>query len=393
MSGLSSDIGRMDVHIGLFNIRQVFRLDWTTVLLVVVLAAVGLMTLHSASSGVRYDILQAKRLALGVVLALGIACVDARFLVSLGPPAYVVGNGLLVATLLFGAEAKGAERWIDLGFLHFQPSELNKVALVLMLAWYLGKLGPRIRKLHWLVLAFGITLVPMALIVAQPSLSVALTLGPVVFVMVFTAGARIRHLAAMVLLAGAGATLVLLSVFDVIQLPEGVPQLDEYQKNRIRTFADPSADPAGKGWQSRQSQLSVGSGGVWGKGFKQGTHTRLRYVPEHHNDFIFSLLAEEFGFVGAVAVLALFLLLFFRGIVIARDCPELSGSVAAMGAVTILAFHTLANIGITIGLLPVTGMPLPFLSYGGTFYLTTMTCVGILLSVHLRRRGAHGMGG
>ena len=198
------------------------------------------------------------------------------------------------------------------------------------------------------------------------------TLGPITVAMLYVAGCKRRHLAAIVVIAVAAA-------------PIAWSQLEDYQKRRVMTIVDPSADPQGSGYHTIQSMITVGSGGLTGKGYMGGTQTYLSYLPEHHTDFIFSQLAEEFGFAGSITVLMLFSFLFFRGLRLARNSTDMAGSLLAVGVVTLLAVHVFVNVGITIGILPVTGLPLPFLSYGGSFYLTTMTSIGILLSVNARR--------
>jgi len=253
--------------------------------------------------------------------------------------------------------------------------------------------------------------VPMGLILKQPNLGTAASLAPLTVVMLFVAGCRVRHLLALILLGSALLPYVWLEMKDfnpeteeylaaneagkraILDEMRGEYQADRkpwdlhwHQKMRIYTFLHPESDPRGSAWQTVQSKITVGSGGLKGKGFLEGEMTRLRYLPEHHTDFIFSTLAEERGFIGAAVVIGLFAALLLRGLIFARDCPEMMGTLLATGVVTILAFHVFVNIGITVGLLPVTGLPLPFLSYGGSFYMAAMACVGILLSVPMRRR-------
>jgi len=365
----------LDARIGVVNVRNLRRVDIVFVALSLALAGAGLLVLYSASVGssseAPYYLKQFVWFCIGLVVAAAIVCIDYRFLVAMAPAFYVLSVGSLLLVMLFGAEAKGAERWLPIGPFKFQPSEMSKLALVFMLTWYLSAFQDRIRKLPMFLLAFVIAGIPLALILKQPSLSTAMVLIPIVFVMLFVAGCRWWHMVAIVLLG-----------FCVI--PFGWMHMEDYQKSRVTTFLDPTSDPKGKGWQPIQTKITVGSGGLTGKGFLQGTQTHLKFLPEHHTDFIFSLLAEEMGFAGAAGVLALFLLFLLRGLMLARDCPEMSGALLSIGALTILGFHAFINIAITIGLMPVTGLPLPFLSYGGSFYLTTMMCVGVLLSVQVR---------
>jgi rod shape determining protein RodA len=298
---------------------------------------------------------------------------------------------MLLGVEFFGYEAKGSERWLVLGPVRIQPSEINKVLLVYALTWYLTTIGKRIRSLHWFILTFILIGIPMALILKQPNLGTAACLAPLVVVMLFVAGCRLWHLGVIIAI-GLSVIPVLwwqMKDFDPEVKPEvaatSVYELKHYQKKRIYTFLHPEYDPQGSGWHTTQSKITVGSGGLSGKGYLEGTQTRLNYLPEHHTDFIFSLLAEEHGFIGAAVVVGLFAAFLLRGLMYARDCPDMMGTLLAAGVVTVLGFHIFVNIAITIGLMPVTGIPLPFLSYGRSFYLTTMICVGILLSVPIRR--------
>lgn len=372
----SAKFDLLDAQIRTFNWRNLRHIDWVMALLVLALACIGFAALYSASqnsdSTFPYYMKQIIYFLGGVTVALAIMCIDSRFLVSIAPLLYAGAALLLLAVILFGVTAKGAQRWLPVGPFHLQPSEQTKVIVVYMLAWYLTAVKDRIRRFPYLLLAMIIVAVPAGLIFKQPSLGTALTLVPIGGAMVFAAGCRRLHL-------------VLIVIVGLVAIPVAHGFLDDYQKKRIQSFADPEADPKGSGWQTRQSKITVGSGGISGKGFCQGTQTMLNYLPEHHTDFIFSLLAEEMGFMGALSVIALFAIFLLRGLKFARDCPDMTGTLLGVGAVSILGFHVFVNIAITIGLMPVTGIPLPFLSYGGNFYLTTMICVGMLLNVPVRK--------
>ncbi len=363
-------------HIRAFNARNIRRTDLWLILCVLALAVIGFLVLLSANRSVStttpFHLKQAMFFVAGCGVALFVSCFDHRFLVSIGPLMYAVFIGLLVAVLLVGAEVKGGQRWLDIGPFGFQPSEYTKLALVLMLAWYFTTVGDKIERIPFFLLALAMGALPAYLIFAEPDLGTAAALGPITLGMLYVAGCKRRHLAGIVVLALAAA-------------PVAWSQLEDYQKQRVMTIVDPSADPQGSGYHTIQSMITVGSGGLTGKGYMGGTQTYLSYLPEHHTDFIFSQLAEEFGFVGSVTVLMLFSFLFLRGLLLARNSTDMAGSLLAVGVVTLLAFHVFVNVGITIGILPVTGLPLPFLSYGGSFYLTTMTSIGILLSVNARR--------
>lgn len=367
-----------DTPLGIFNWRNPWRVDFAFTILVLTLALAGILVQFSAErgidgSGMSHHWKHAIRFAIGVAAAMIIVCMDYRFLVAIAPALFIIAIGFLVAVLLVGTTVKGGERWLALGPVRIQPSEQSKLVLVLMLAWYIDKAGSRIKKLPFFILAWLITAVPMALILKQPNLGTAAVLAPICFAMLYVGGCKRWHLVALI-------------VAGLVAAPVVWSQLAPYQRARILTFLRPESDPSGAGWHTIQSKITVGSGGFAGKGYLQGTQTYLSYLPEHHTDFIFSLLAEELGFVGSTAILLLFGMFLLRGLSFGDECPERSGSVLVAGVVTLLAFHIFVNIAITVGLMPVTGIPLPFLSYGGSFYLTVMMGVGLLLSVDIRKK-------
>ena len=372
--GIHQDAMRAHIHV--FNLRNLMRIDRVMLLLILALALVGVLTLmsaHRSFSGVSaYYMKQMMFFGLGAVACAMIACIDHRSIVSFAPLLYAGSIGLLVAVLIVGAEVKGGQRWLSIGPLGGQPSEPAKLALILMLTWYFTAIGPKIRKLRYVLLTFVIAAVPGLLILREPNLGTAATLGPVVFAMLYVAGCKRWHLIA-ILLAGLAAA------------PVAWTQLKDYQQTRVMTFINPASDPQGSGYHTIQSMITVGSGGLTGKGYMEGTQTYLSYLPEHHTDFIFSLLAEEWGFVGACGVIVIFALFLTRALSYAHNSIDLSGSLLVTGIVSLLAFHVFVNIAITLGMMPVTGIPLPFLSYGGSFYLTTMMSVGVLFSVNSRR--------
>lgn len=378
MNQIERDLNLMDSHIRIVNWRNLRYLDWLLVVLVAALAYIGLSNMYSASYGYEgaestsHFARQALFLGIGTALALLLVCFDYRFLVALAPLMYAAALTALVAVLAIGLTIKGGRSWFRIGSFGLQPSEYTKLATIFTLAWYLSRIGPRIRRIPYLILAFALAGIPSMLIAAQSDLGTALVYAPVVFVMVFVAGCRKWHLAAIIIV---GLSLI----------PVGWMQLEPYQRDRVKTFVDPTKAPDDEGYQIIQTKIAVGSGQMWGKGVGQGTQTHLRFLPEYRTDFIFSLLAEERGFVGAVLVIALFAGFLIRGLSLADECPEPAGNLLAVGCVTVLAFHVFVNVAITIHLMPITGLPLPFLSYGGSFYLTTMLCVGTMLSVNVRK--------
>jgi rod shape determining protein RodA len=388
-----------EAHMRVLNWRNLLRVDLILAIFVIALAVVGFMSLYSASRSTADDYYQRQVIffSAGLTLTLLIICIDYRFLIWLAPLMYVVALGLLIAVEVAGTAGGGSERWLRYGVFNLQPSEVSKVVMIYALTWYLTILGKRIRRIWWFALTFIIVGVPMVLILKQPNLGTAAALGPLVMAMLFVAGARLWHLGVIVMIGLSVIPWLWLQMFDfepgldkearaVHDEALSVYELKHYQKMRIYTFLNPEEDPAGSAWQTIQSMITVGSGGLSGKGYMQGTQTRLNYVPAHHTDFIFAQYAEERGFLGVAVVLGLYCALLLRGLQFARDCPEMHGTLLATGAVVILGFHVFVNVAITVGVLPVTGIPLPFLSYGGSFYLTTMMLVGILLNVPMRRR-------
>lgn len=377
------DIRAEELHIGLFNIRNLRYVDLAMLLCVFALAGIGFATIYSAKINTLADVpinrhfffRQMVYFTFGLGVAATIACLDYRFLIAMAPVFYGAVLLLLVAVHIRGmiSDEDDVERWLQLGPLALQPSELSKITLVYMLAWYLGWVKQRIRKLVYFGLTFVMGAVPGIFILLQPDLGTAVAFGPILLGLLYVAGCKRWHLAA-VIVAGLAAA--------PIAWEHG---LKDYQRERLTSFINPEANLDSSGWQPYQSRLAVGSGQMWGKGFTKGEQTQLSYLPEHHTDFIFSVLAEEQGFVGAVSVIILYMFLLLRGLAISMDCPDASGALLGVGAVIILAFHVVINIGITIGLLPVTGTPLPFLSYGGSFLLTTMICIGTILCVNVRR--------
>lgn len=392
MSTLRRLISHQNVSVRLLNFRNVARIDIGLVIIVFILAVIGWVLMYSASRSTSTIYLH--RMIFYFFGGLGVSVffisIDYRFLVNWAPLFYLGSLALLMSVLLFGTSAKGSERWIDLGLFRLQPSEFSKIIMIFFLTWYLVKVGERIKKLGWFVLTFALVVVPIGLILKQPNLGTAASLIPLVFAMLFAAGCRKLHLTIVIIL-GLSLLPVLwweMKDFDPAVETEkrAVWELKHYQKKRIYTYLHPEYDYKGSGWHTYQSRITIGSGGLSGKGYLRGTQTKLNYLPEHHTDFIFSLLAEEFGYVGGVTVIALFAILLFRGLIFARDAYDMQGTLLAVGVVTILAFHIFVNIAITTGLLPVTGIPLPFLSYGGSFYMTVMAGMGLLLCIPLRKK-------
>jgi rod shape determining protein RodA len=337
------------------------------------LSLLGLATLFSASYDVPSRVVgQAVNLAVALAAMWLIAQLTPQTMMRFAVPAYVVGLAFLVAVALFGDVANGARRWLHVGVTRFQPSEMMKLALPLMLAWYFHKNESTLRWRDYFV-ASVLLLVPLGLILRQPDLGTAGLVGTAGFFIMFFAGMSWRVIGA-IFAAGAAA------------VPLLWPFLHDYQRRRILTLLDPTSDPLGAGYHIIQSTIAVGSGGLAGKGWLNGTQSHLEFIPERHTDFIFAVFSEEFGLIGNVVLLILYSLLIGRGLVIASGAATIFARLMA-GAIALMFFtYAFVNMGMVSGILPVVGVPLPFLSYGGTALLTLFIGAGILMSVQRHRK-------
>lgn len=358
------------------------------VLLAIMLLLLSLATLVMASATAdfahRFEA-HLVNVAVALVVMLVVAQIPPLRLMQLALPFYVLGVLLLIGVELFGETSKGAQRWLNIGFTRIQPSEMLKIAVPLMLAWYFHRHEAQLRLRDFLV-ALLILLIPVLLIFHQPDLGTAiLVLAAGVFV-IFFAGLSWR-LIIPVLAIGVIGIATLATEGDAM-CAEGVewPGFKNYQRQRVCTLLDPTSDPRGSGFHIIQSSIAIGSGGVFGKGWKEGTQTHLEFVPERHTDFIFAVLAEEFGLAGALLLLLIYIALIGRGLTIAARSPMLFGRLLA-GAVTLSSFtYAFVNLGMVTGLLPVVGVPLPFVSYGGTALVTLCIGLGLLMSIEAHRR-------
>jgi len=368
------------------RLRGVFSgFDAPLLVAVLLLAGFGLVTMYSAGfdHGTRF-VDHGRNMLLAAAILFVVAQVPPQRLMTLAVPLYTVGIALLVATALFGITKKGATRWLNLGMI-IQPSEILKIATPLMLAWWFQRREGQLRVPDFLV-ALGLLAIPVGLIVKQPDLGTAILVFSAGMYVIFFAGLSWR-LVVPVLLLGAVAVAALVLSEDFICQPEVKwPLLREYQKNRVCTLLDPTTDPLGKGFHIIQGMIAIGSGGIDGKGFMKGTQTHLEFIPERTTDFIFAAFAEEFGLIGCAGLLIGFIFLIFRGLMIAAEAPTVFTRVLA-GAIT-LSFFTYAfvNMGMVSGILPVVGVPLPFISYGGTAMVTLGLGLGILMSIAKSRR-------
>jgi rod shape determining protein RodA len=352
---------------------------------VFMLACAGLLTMYSSGfdHGTRFVDHGRNMLIAGFVMFV-IAQVPPQRLMTLAVPLYTLGVALLVAVALFGITKKGAKRWVSVGIV-IQPSEILKIAVPLMLAWWFQKREGQMRPLDFLVAGLLLA-IPVGLIVKQPDLGTALLVLAAGLSVIFFAGLSWRLIIPPVLLGLLG--IILLVVFEAQLCAPGMdwPLLHDYQQQRVCTLLDPGKDPLGKGFHILQGMIAIGSGGIFGKGFMQGTQTHLEFIPERTTDFIFAALSEEFGLAGVLMLLAAFVFLIFRGLVIAAEAPTVFSRLLA-GAVTMSIFtYAFVNMGMVSGILPVVGVPLPFVSYGGTAMVTMGLGLGILMSVARSKR-------
>ena len=365
----------------LHRLAHVFRgYDSQLALAVMALALAGLITMYSSgfANGARFwD--HVRNLSLAFVIMVVVAQIPPQRLMTFAVPLYTVGVALLIAVALFGLTKKGARRWLNVGMV-IQPSEILKIAMPLMLAWWFQKREGQLRSLDFAV-ATVLLVVPVGLIAKQPDLGTAILVLAAGLYVIFFAGLRWIWILPPIALGLVGV--VLLVWFEPTLCADGFrwPLLREYQQQRVCTLLDPGRDPLGKGFHIIQGMIAIGSGGIFGKGFMQGTQTHLDFIPERTTDFIFAAYGEEFGFLGNLLLLGGFVVLVLRGLAIALEGPTLFARLLA-GSVTLIFFtYAFVNMGMVSGILPVVGVPLPFISYGGTAMVTLGLGVGILMSI------------
>jgi rod shape determining protein RodA len=349
------------------------------------LACAGLLTMYSSGydQGSRFEDHGRNMLLAGVILFI-VAQIPPQRLMALALPLYVAGVTLLIAVAVFGVTKKGARRWLYVG-ITIQPSEILKIAVPLTLAWWFQKREGQLRPLDFAVAAFLLAL-PIALIVRQPDLGTAVLVLSAGFSVIFFAGLSWKWILPPVLLGALGVALIV--GFEPQLCADGVrwPVLHDYQQQRICTLLDPSRDPLGKGFHIIQGMIAIGSGGFWGKGFMQGTQTHLEFIPERTTDFIFAAFSEEFGLFGNLLLITGFGFLILRGLALAVEAPTLFSRLLA-GSITLIFFtYAVVNMGMVSGILPVVGVPLPFISYGGTAMVTLGMGLGILMSIAKSKR-------
>lgn len=371
----------MDLNLRVEERTILKRIDWNFVFVILALNLVGLINLYSATHGPHSQdveplfINQIIWLIVGWSVFFIVTFIDYAFVSKIALLIYLLNMGAIVATTFFGKIALGAQRWIDFGFFRYQPSETMKLALIMLMARFLQSRstegsGMGIKELFMPLLILGI---PFVFIVEQPDLGTALMIGAIGGTMVLFMKIR-RWILGAVITAGIIAAPI---AWNYV--------LRDYQKNRIINFLSPTNDPRGTGYNSIQSKIAVGSGKLFGKGFRKGTQSQLEFLPERHTDFIFSVLSEEYGLFGSVLTLGLFCTLFILGLRIASSAREKFGALLTVGVLAYVFWHMFINMGMVIGLLPIVGVPLPLLSYGGSSMLTTMAGLGLVSSVAYRR--------
>jgi rod shape determining protein RodA len=396
------------------------RIDALVLLPALALVAIGMLSMYSATHGAAVYVKFQKQVAwvlLGLALMVLVVTAPARFYHYSAVIVYALAMLLLVAVLLFGRSISGNAGWFGIGGFGIQPSEFAKVATILCLARYLSDSTTSLATFRDLAIALGIVLVPWLLIFLQPDFGTGLVYWAFFLPMIYWSGAQMILLLTLVspvliavlsilglwpFLAAAAVISIIFYLlkrnigvallFIVLNLSVGFgvqytyDRLPDYQKERIAVFLDPARAPKSAGYNVLQSKVAIGSGGLAGRGYLRGSQTQLRFVPEQSTDFIYCVAAEEFGFLGAAAILALYGLLFFRGLRIARTASFRFTSVMAVGLTAMLFFHVVVNVGMSLGVLPVVGIPLPFMSYGGSFFLSTMVAVGLLLHASFHRQ-------
>lgn len=355
--------------------EKLAEFNWAFLLLLTLIASIGIAMLYSVAEGsfTPWAMRQAGRFAAGVCIMIVVSMVDLRLWMRLAYPLYAVALVMLVAVEIIGFVDMGAQRWLNLGFISIQPSEVMKVTLILALARYFhGLTLDEVSHLRNMIVPLILTVVPVGLVVLQPDLGTAILLLASGGVLFFVAGLRWRYF----IIAGSGVLAAIPIIWS---------RLHDYQRNRVLTFLEPERDPLGTGYHLMQSKIALGSGGVFGKGFMEGTQSQLNFLPEKHTDFIFTMLGEELGLVGGLVLLTLYFVVLMFSLNVSLQCRNQFGRLLAMGISMIFFFYIFINAAMVMGLLPVVGVPLPLVSYGGTSMLSLMFAFGLLMSVHIHR--------
>lgn len=355
---------------------KLYEINWALVLLLCLLGAAGIGMLYSVADGAwdPWATRHATRFAVGLVMMLIVALMPPRFWMAMSYPAYLGALALLLGVEFFGLTIQGSQRWLELGPIRVQPSEVMKIAVVMALARFYHDLPrEKVSGPTGVLVPLALIGMPAVLILHQPDLGTALLVVATGAVLIFLSGLNWKII---------GAAVVAAAVAIPLALRYG---LQDYQRERIFTFLNPEEDPMGAGYQILQSKIALGSGGLTGKGFLQGTQSHLNYLPEKQTDFIFTMLGEEFGFIGGIAILALYLIVLANAVAIATSCKSTFLKMTVMGVATTFALYVIINTGMVMGMLPVVGVPLPLVSYGGTVMLTVLFGFGLILGAHVHR--------
>ncbi len=372
----------------MFDSRLLKKFDYSLFILIAVMLVFSTVILYSATQSISTDPFfyikkQLLFILLGIIGLFLVININYSLFASYQWHLYLLNLLLLASVLLFGKEVNGAKSWIDFGSFYFQPSEFSKILIVLSFAQFLNTRRDKLNSLLDLLPCFAYFFPPMLLIMAQPDLGSALVFLGILFGMVFVAGARPGLLAAI----GSGVVGTFIGfLMACLHFGFSIPYIKEYQVMRIIAFLNPYEYAQGAGYQLVQSLIAVGSGGIWGTGLRQGSQVQLNFLPYHHTDFIFSVVGEELGFVGGLMLLLLYFLLVHRLIQIAMEAKDVYGTLIVTGVASILVFHVLVNIGMTIGIMPITGIPLPLFSYGGSNMLATLLALGLAFNVSMRKQ-------
>jgi len=363
----------------MFRSRFWKNFDWWLFIGALLLSLIGILVIFSTnfkvssiapSTDVRNQIIF---LVISLVGFFMLAWVDYRVWTKLTRPLYLIMIGLLLVVEFLGKTALGATRWINLGFFQFQPSEIAKIILIIVFAKFFSEHYDKLEDPRQVLLSLGYLLLPLALVLAQPDLGTGLVLIIIWFAMAATSSMPKRYLVAII-------------AIGLLLLPVGIHSLKPYQRQRIDTFLKPTANPLGSGYNVVQSTIAVGSGQLFGRGLAAGTQSQLNFLPSQHTDFIFAVLAEKLGFVGGFILLLIFVALLGRALIVTYNSQDRFGFFLGIGIVAMLIFHIVINVGMNMGIMPVTGIPLPFVSYGGTSLLVSLAAVGLLESISIRRQ-------
>lgn len=360
------------------NFRPKGEYDYGLMVITLIIVIMGLFIIYSASyqryilSGTNLSLRQLNSAVIGIAIAVIFFKIGYQRIIDFGYYLFGINVLLLLLVLLIGDVRYGARRWMEIGSFAFQPSEFAKITFVFALAKYLGDIKDGIKKPRALIIPLAMTAVPMLLIFKEPDLGTALIFVPILLTMLLIAGAKLKHI-------------IIMIIGGLVCLPLLWFLLKDYQRARLLVFLNPNLDPLGAGYTIIQSKIAIGSGGLWGKGWLAGTQNQLNFLPERHTDFIFSVVGEEWGFLGGVLLLWLYYKFISKAVLIAETTSDTYGKTLAYGITTIFAVHVIVNIGMVCGLMPVVGLPLPFVSYGGSFLIMALTCVGILQNIKFKR--------